>query len=87
MTNFVVGRSEGVAYPNNNLTYRQFTKDNLPFVKKREDVKMVFIDEKVKEIKQAKNDEDIKEVLRDVYYCTQYDSSIRAEFDNMKIDK
>lgn len=34
MADFVVGRSEGVSYPNSNLTYGQFKKDNdLPKIK------------------------------------------------------
>jgi len=34
MAGLVVGRSEGVAYPNNNLTYRQFEiKDEVMFIK------------------------------------------------------
>jgi hypothetical protein len=28
LADYTVGRSEGVSYPNNNLTYRQFIKEN-----------------------------------------------------------
>ncbi len=82
MTNFVVGRSEGVAYPNNNLTYRQFTKNNPePSFKKKNVTKINFINEMINKIKQAKNDDQIKDVLYEVYFSTQMDSKIRAEFD------
>ena len=34
MADYVVGRSEGVSYPNNNLTYRKFeVKNNIPLIK------------------------------------------------------
>ena len=36
MVDFVVGCSEGVAYSNNNLMYRQFTKNNPQSINKKE---------------------------------------------------
>ena len=75
---FVVGRSEGVAYSNNNLTYSQF-KSVKPILK---DSNTQFIELMVKEIKEAKSDNDIKKILCQVYFTTQYDSKVRAEFDN-----
>ena len=81
MADYVVGRSEGVAYSNNNLTYRQFAKDNQNPSFKKKNIKMSFIDEMLDKIKQAKSDKEIKEALCEVYYSTQVDSKIRAEFD------
>ena len=75
---FVVGRSEGVAYSNNNLTYSQF-KSVKPILK---DSNTQFIELMVKEIHDAKCDNDIKKILCQVYFTTQYDSKVRAEFDN-----
>jgi len=83
MKDFVVGRSEGIVYTNNNLLYKQFTKDNQLFKpKKKGEIHMDFINKMVEKIKDAKNDAEIKEVLSEVYFNTQYDSAIRAEFDN-----
>ena len=42
---------------------------------------MVFIDKAVKNIKDAKTDDQIKDVLMNVYVSTQIDSKIREEFD------
>jgi len=81
MADLVVGRSEGIAYTNNNLTYRQFTKNNLQPSFKKSNIKMTFIDEIISKIKQAKSDKEIKEALCEVYYSTQVDSKIRDEFD------
>jgi hypothetical protein len=83
MADLVVGRSEGVAYPNNNLTYRQFTKNNIQSIlKKKGDTKMEYINEKVEEIKKAKTDNKIIEILNDVYVTTQMCSDVRKEFDD-----
>lgn len=83
MADFTVGRSEGIAYPNNNLTYQQF-KPIKPFLK---ETKTHFIESMVNEIKEAKSDKDIKDILYQVYITTQYDSMIRAEFDNYCLNK
>jgi len=85
MADLVVVRSEGVAYSNNNLTYRQFAKNNPQSTfkfKKKGDIKMTYIDEKVQEIKNAKTNKEIIEILNDVYVTTQMCSDIRKEFDN-----
>lgn len=78
MADLVVGRSEGVAYQNNNLDYGQF-KTVKPILKGSN---THFIDLTVKEIKKAKSDKEIKDILYNVYVTTQNDSQIRAEFDN-----
>ena len=80
MTKLTVGRSEAVAYANNNLTYKQFKHPVKPILK---ETNTQFIDSMVQEIKDAKSDDDIRQVLCEVYYSTQYDSSIRAEFDSL----
>jgi len=80
MANLIVGRSEGIVYANNNLTYRQFKHPVKPILK---GTNTHFIDSMVQQIKDAKNDNDIREVLCEVYYSTQYNSSIRAEFDSL----
>jgi hypothetical protein len=93
MADLIVGRSEGIVYPNNNLIYGQFTKEksspNDKIIKGGEDNKMIlnlnrlgFIDKRVSEIKQAKTDKEIKIILHNIYITTQMDSSIRAEFDD-----
>lgn len=82
MADFVVGRLEGVSYSNNNLTYNQF-KPVKPILK---DSNTNFINLMVQEIKDAKSDKDIKDILYQVYITTQYDSQIRAEFDNYYIN-
>ena len=81
----VVGRSEGVVYPQNNLnlTYNQF-KPIKPILNHPE---THFIDLMVREIKEAKNDDDIKKILYKIYVTTQIDSMIRAEFDNYRDNK
>ena len=78
MTDLVVGRSEGVAYSNNNLTYSQFKHPINPVLIANSVVS--FIDLMVKEIHDAKSDKDIKDILYQVYVTTQYDSVIRNEF-------
>lgn len=42
---------------------------------------MSFIDKTIESIKNTKSDKEIEEILVDVYFSTQYDSSIRKEFD------
>ena len=42
---------------------------------------MSYIEESLLEIKNAKNDEEIKRIMYDIYITTQWDSSIRKEFD------
>ena len=79
MADLVVGRSEGVAYANNNLTYSQFKQPIKPVLKHPNVVS--FIDLMVKEIHDAKSDKDIGDILYQVYITTQYDSMIRNEFD------
>lgn len=83
MADLVVGRSEGVSYPNNNLIYNQF-KQLKPMLKESN---THFIELMVKEIKEAKNDDELKNILHQVYITTQYDSQVRAEFDNYYILK
>lgn len=79
MKDFVVGRSEGVAYSNNNLNYSQFRHPVKPVLIDHNAVS--FIDLMVREIHDAKCDKDIKDILYQVYITTQYDSVIRNEFD------
>lgn len=43
---------------------------------------MSFMERKINEIRGAKNDDDIRKVLLEVYMATQVDSKIREEFDN-----
>jgi len=43
---------------------------------------MSYIEESLLEIKNAKNDEEIKSIMYDIYITTQWDSSIRKEFDD-----
>lgn len=75
MTDLVVGRSEGIAYPNNNLTYERFKPTLI-------ETNTNFIESMVKEINEAESDEEIKLILYKVYITTQFDSYVRAEFDN-----
>lgn len=82
--NLVVGRSEGVAYAQNNFTYSQFKHPIKPILKHPE---THFIDLMVSEIKEAKSDENIKKILYQVYITTQIDSMIRAEFDCYRNNK
>ena len=42
---------------------------------------MSYIDEMVEKIKKATNDDEIKDVLLNVFVSTQMDSKIRNEFD------
>jgi len=74
MTDLVASISEGVAYANNNLTYSQFRHPVKPILKYPE---THFIDLMVNEIKEAKSDTDIKNILYQVYITTQIDSMIR----------
>ena len=83
MVDLVVGRSEGVAYPNNNLTYNQF-KQVKPILRETD---THFIDLMIEEIKNSKSDKELKDVLYKVYITTQYDSMVRAEFDNYYISR
>jgi len=41
----------------------------------------------VEDIKKSKSDKELKDVLYEVYITTQYDSHIRAEFDNYYMSK
>jgi len=84
MADLVVGRSEGVAHSNNNLTYSQFKQPIKPIMKHPE---THFIDLMVNEIKEAKSDTDIKNILYQVYITTQIDSMIRNEFDCYRNNK
>jgi len=84
MTDLVVGRSEDVAYSNNNLTYSQFKQPIKPILKHPE---THFIDLMVNEIKEAKSEKDIKDILYQVYITTQIDSVIRNEFACYGINK
>jgi len=79
MKHLVVGRSEGVAYANNNLMYSQFRNPIKPVLIDPNVVS--FIELMVREIHNAKSDRDIKDILYQVYVTTQYDSGIRNEFD------
>jgi len=85
MKHIVVGRSEFTAYANNNLNYNQFRNPVKPVLIDHNDAS--FIDLMVKEIHEAKNDKDIKDILYQVYITTQYDSVIRNEFACYGIDK
>jgi len=82
--NLVGGRTEAIAYAQNNLTYSQFKQPIKPMLKHPE---THFIDLMVNEIKEAKSDTDIKNILYQVYVTTQIDSMIRAEFDNYRNNK
>ena len=84
MKDLVVGKIEFAAYSNNNLTYSQFRHPIKPVLKDNE---THFIDLMVNEIKEAKSDKDIKDILYQVYITTQYDSVIRNEFDCYGINK
>ena len=84
MKDLVVGKIEFAAYSNNNLTYSQFRHPIKPVLKDNE---THFIDLMVREIKEAKNDDDIKKILYKIYVTTQIDSMIRAEFDNYRDNK
>jgi len=82
MADLVVGRSEGFAYSNNNLTYKQF-KQVKPILRETD---THFIDLMIEEIKNSKSDKELKDVLYKVYITTQYDSMVRAEFNNYYIN-
>jgi len=85
MADLVVGRSEGIAYANNNLTYSQFKQPVKPILINHDTIS--FIDLMVNEIKEAKSDTDIKNILYQVYITTQIDSMIRNEFDCYRNNK
>jgi len=80
----VVGKTEFTAYANNNLVYSQFRHPVKPILKDNE---IHFIDLMTREIKDAKSDDDIKNILYQVYITTQIDSMIRAEFDTYRTNK
>jgi len=87
MKDLVVGRSEGVAYSNNNFTYSQFKQPKQPIKPILKHTETHFIDLMVNEIKEAKSDTDIKNILYQVYITTQIDSMIRNEFDCYRNNK
>jgi len=45
-------------------------------------IKTNYIEENLLEIKNAKTDDEIKNIMYDIYITTQWDSSIRKEFDD-----